>query len=466
MSPPTILAIDLSALTWWQIKSPKNEGNPAAARDGVLSKIDALARKERPDLVVICCDRGRSFRYTEYDAYKGQRGEHTPIEIEYAQSVKEAAAARWHILERDAFEGDDVICSLAAQLQDCKVTILCEDKDLLPLLAYEHVRIIHTQRGTPITAEDVEKRLGIKPAQVRDYLVLAGDTADNWKGIPGIGDGYASALLKDHGDIKGIWAAAEAGKVEPPNVRQAVLDSPGIIELGIKVCTMVHDLPGIRDEVMAALSEAQKGTSEAPAPAKATNAAPAPAEARGDTAERKEKPPADKVAPAAAPADGTGQRAVRTGQVPTEVPTGWSNPCNMIAAALAKAQGAIIPPPKNRTAKVKGVAKGSGREYEYTYKYSDLAAIVEAMRVPLSSNNIAVVQSETADKKQIRTMLVHSSGQWVVSECCIVMGDEKNDLKGAQAHGSALTYTKRHALCLALGIAAEDDDDGKGASDE
>lgn len=436
-----------------------------------MSKIEALARKDRYDMVVVCCDRGRSFRHEIYDAYKGNRQEHTPIEIEYAQSVKDAVSKRWYILERDGYEGDDVLTSLVLQLTDYNITILAEDKDLYPLVACQHVRFIHTQRGTPIRPGDVETRYGVKPEQMRDYLIMAGDTADNWKGIPGIGEGYAAALLKEHGSLKGIWEAAEAGKVDPPNVRQAIIDSPGIIDLGVKVCTMVGDLPGIGEEIRSAVAQlsASRAAEDASGHGKATGVAAPAAETRGDTAERKERPsPAATPQPPVptVPQETPGHKAVRTGAVPTEVPPGWSSPCNRIAGALAKAQGMIIPPAKNKTAKIKGTSRGTGKDYEYSYKYSDLAAIVEAIRIPLSTNGIAVVQSETSDKKIIRTMLVHESGQWCLSECCIVMGDDKNDLKGAQAHGSALTYTKRHALCLALGIAAEDDDDGKGASDE
>lgn len=128
---------------------------------------------------------------------------------------------------------------------------------------------------------------------------------------------------------------------------------------------------------------------------------------------------------------------------------------NEVAAALAKAQGAMEPPRKARTARVRMRAeKGGG---EYTYNYADLGDIVAACRKPLSENGVALSQPIDGEAPMVTTLLIHSSGQY--------LGCTYNLPKGlaAQEFGSALTYARRYSLCSLLGIVAEDDDDGRGA---
>jgi hypothetical protein len=91
-------------------------------------------------------------------------------------------------------------------------------------------------------------------------------------------------------------------------------------------------------------------------------------------------------------------------------------------------------------------------------KYADLAAIWEACREPLSANGIFAGQDVTGDAGTVAvsTRLIHTSGQWVeFGPLVIPLG--KHD---AQAVGSSCSYGKRYALAAALGVIAEDDDDG------
>jgi len=115
-----------------------------------------------------------------------------------------------------------------------------------------------------------------------------------------------------------------------------------------------------------------------------------------------------------------------------------------IAAALAKAQGEMA-----------GAAKDSKNPH-FNSKYADLASIAEACRVPLAKNEIAHVQSGSADGNVVKmtTLLVHSSGEWIESDPLQVVARD-----GApQAVGSCLTYLRRYQLAAMVGIAPEDDD--------
>lgn len=124
-------------------------------------------------------------------------------------------------------------------------------------------------------------------------------------------------------------------------------------------------------------------------------------------------------------------------------------PIDKIAAALAKAQGKMTNPPKNKQGQCRG-----GR-----YMYADLADVLDHVRGPLTENGLSVVQIVKADN--LITRLVHSSGQFFES----VYPLPKHGSLSAQDMGSAITYARRYSLCPLLGIAGETDDDAKGAAD-
>jgi len=124
---------------------------------------------------------------------------------------------------------------------------------------------------------------------------------------------------------------------------------------------------------------------------------------------------------------------------------------NELAAALAKAQGAM------QNAKYNKVVNFSGR----SYKYADLASIIDAIRKPLSDNGIGWTQTiEIRDGGLIlSTMLLHTSGQYIKSEYPLPSSGKPQEM------GSATTYAKKYSLSAIVGIAADDDDDANVAQD-
>ncbi len=122
-----------------------------------------------------------------------------------------------------------------------------------------------------------------------------------------------------------------------------------------------------------------------------------------------------------------------------------------LAGALAKAQAVMKP-----------ALKDSENPF-FRSKYADLAAVAEACREALATNQLSVVQGtqkgESADVIHLDTMLLHSSGQWVRST--LTMVPTKKDPQGV---GSCITYARRYALSAICGIATEEDDDGNAAS--
>ena len=135
-----------------------------------------------------------------------------------------------------------------------------------------------------------------------------------------------------------------------------------------------------------------------------------------------------------------------------------SEKINLLAEALAKAQGVIVAPPRSRTVRVVPRTGGAG----YTFKYATLSDIIDAVQKPLSDNGIARLQLVSHDANggfyKLTTYLVHSSGQFIACEVPIITEGHSN-----QQFGSALTYMKRYTLSAMVGLAADEDDDGNAA---
>jgi hypothetical protein len=120
-----------------------------------------------------------------------------------------------------------------------------------------------------------------------------------------------------------------------------------------------------------------------------------------------------------------------------------------LAGALAKAQGQIQNPPKDRVVNIRS-DKGT-----YSYRYADLASCLDAIRKPFSENGLSITQAVTVENARATcvTELLHSSGEWLRSEIQVTASNAIKDL------GGQYTYLRRYALSALVGIAPDDDAD-------
>jgi hypothetical protein len=97
-------------------------------------------------------------------------------------------------------------------------------------------------------------------------------------------------------------------------------------------------------------------------------------------------------------------------------------------------------------------------------KYASLAAIIGETRPILGKHGLAMEQVAeiVSGNVTVRTNLRHSSGQVLhFGEMTMSIGDTGKS--EAQAAGSLITYLRRYSWQTALGIAADEDDDGNTA---
>ncbi|MEM9488908.1 MAG: DNA polymerase I [Myxococcota bacterium] len=182
-------------------------GMPTGALYAFTQMIVRLHRDIKPERIAVVFDApGRTFRKDIHDEYKATRRE-MPEDLKpqlpfFAQITE---SFHWPVLRVAGVEADDVIATLTARARQrgWAVTVLSGDKDLMQLVA-DGVEMVDPMRNITYDAAAVEKKHGVRPDQLRDYLALVGDTSDNVPGMPGIGPKTASKLLAKYDTVDGI----------------------------------------------------------------------------------------------------------------------------------------------------------------------------------------------------------------------------------------------------------------------
>lgn len=129
--------------------------------------------------------------------------------------------------------------------------------------------------------------------------------------------------------------------------------------------------------------------------------------------------------------------------------SGQSDDISALAKALSSAQSEI-----------RYASKGSVNPH-FKSRYADLSEVWDACRAALANNKLSITQTTdcSADDMYLVTTLMHESGQWIRG--VYPVRPVKMDPQG---YGSAITYARRYALSAMVGVVADDDDDGNGAS--
>jgi hypothetical protein len=126
-----------------------------------------------------------------------------------------------------------------------------------------------------------------------------------------------------------------------------------------------------------------------------------------------------------------------------------------LAAALAKAQIALVNPEKSLVATIR---QSGASGAEQTFRYAPLSSGLEIVRKTLGEHEIATMQTTAIDQRagivNLTTVLAHSSGEWISSDWPVCALSETAT---PRRMGAALTYARRYALFTLVGIAGEDD---------
>ncbi|MDG4831973.1 DNA polymerase I [Solwaraspora sp. WMMD1047] len=191
-------------------------GQPTNAVYGFTSMLINVLRDERPTHLIVAFDVSRkSFRTEKYAEYKAGRSE-TPADFHGQVSlVKEVLAAlRVPVVEKEGYEADDVLATLAKQGRQAGMDVLiCTgDRDAFQLVGPQ-ITVLYPRKGVSDLARmdpaAVTERYGVGPEQYRDLAALVGESSDNLSGVPGVGPKTAAKWIIQYGGVEGVIAQAD-----------------------------------------------------------------------------------------------------------------------------------------------------------------------------------------------------------------------------------------------------------------
>jgi DNA polymerase-1 len=232
------------------IKNPRinSKGMDTSAVMGFTNSLLDVIKRERPDHLAVCFDKGgsatRTEMFTEYKANRDETPEAIRIAVPYIQQILEAMQIP--VIEKEGFEADDIIGTLAkqAEKEGYQVFMVTPDKDFAQLVS-ENIFMYRPARmgngieiwGIPEVQEKFEVE---RPKQVIDYLGMMGDAVDNIPGLPGVGDKTAKKFIKAYGSMEGLLNNTQEIKGK---LKEKIEDNKELGILSKQLATIILDVP-------------------------------------------------------------------------------------------------------------------------------------------------------------------------------------------------------------------------------
>ncbi|XCF06289.1 DNA polymerase I [Tamlana crocina] len=197
------------------IKNPRinSKGIDTSAIMGFMNSLLDVIKRERPDHLAVCFDKGGSADRVEmFEEYKANRDE-TPEAIKVAVPYIQEILKAMHIpiMVKEGFEADDVIGTLSkqAEKQGYQTFMVTPDKDFAQLVSENIFMYRPKSFGGGYETwgiAEVQKKFEVeRPEQVIDFLGMMGDSSDNIPGLPGVGEKTAKKFIKAYGSMEGLF---------------------------------------------------------------------------------------------------------------------------------------------------------------------------------------------------------------------------------------------------------------------
>jgi DNA polymerase-1 len=220
------------------------DGVPVSAVFGFTQMLLKMLKDyDAPYMAVIFDAKGGSFRNDLYAEYKANRDAPPDDLIPQFPLVRDATRAfDIPAIELEGYEADDLIAAYTklAVAQGKKVVIVSSDKDLMQLVG-ENVRMLDPMKSKWIDADVVREKFGVGPERVVDVQALAGDSADNVPGVPGIGVKTAADLINTYGDLDALLE--RANEIKQPKRREKLIEHADDARMSRSLVLLDADAP-------------------------------------------------------------------------------------------------------------------------------------------------------------------------------------------------------------------------------
>lgn len=223
-----------------------SDGQVTNAVYGFTTMLAQVLRDEKPSHVAIAFDvKGGTFRNRMLPQYKGTRDaapEDLLSQLPLIQQVLSALDISF--VEKEGFEGDDIIATLATMGEKAgyETFVLSGDRDAFQLVD-QSITVLypghHFKDLKHMTPQAVFDKYKVWPNQYPDLAAMRGEQADNIPGVPGVGDGYAAKWINEFGSLQEIIDHADqiSGKKG-----QALRDNVDQVRLNRRVNALVRDV--------------------------------------------------------------------------------------------------------------------------------------------------------------------------------------------------------------------------------
>jgi 5'-3' exonuclease len=207
-----------------------SDGNPVNALLGATNLILREIERHDPRAVVLCFGPDAAeYRVELYPKYHEDRPELPDgLAPQWADSRAFFESFGWTVTTHDSLEADDLLGTYARMEVDAggSALLLTGDRDMFQCVG-ERVSVLYIRTGgrgaEEITPEEVEKRYGVTPELVPDFIALRGDPSDGIPGAKGVGEKTAAELLRRHGSLESVLEGAI--RERRPALRTALLSA-------------------------------------------------------------------------------------------------------------------------------------------------------------------------------------------------------------------------------------------------
>lgn len=224
------------------------DGIPTWAVYGFTKTILDVIGKFKPDLMAVAFDlAAKTFRHEESVDYKAHRKpmpDELVLQMDLIRQV--VRAFELPIYELSGYEADDVIGTISKQAaaKGYEVLIVTGDRDSFQLVD-DHINILWAKSGSELIRVDAqrvgEEFDGLTPLQIIEYKGLAGDSSDNIKGVPGIGDKTAKKLLMEFGTVENLLNSLD--KLDNAKLRQKLAENVESARQSLRLATIDLQVP-------------------------------------------------------------------------------------------------------------------------------------------------------------------------------------------------------------------------------